>query len=59
MGCGCGKSKMARPIGATPTVGVQSRQSTQAKVVQTVSPYTTQQNKAPSHLQTTISRRTV
>lgn len=59
MGCGCGKARMARPMGATPTVSTQSRQSTQAKIVTTTSPYATQQNQVPPHLQKTIQRRTV
>lgn len=59
MGCGCGKAKMARPMGATPTVSPQTRQSAQAKVVSSVSPYTRQQNVVPEHLQKTLQRKTV
>ena len=53
---------MARPVGATPTPTVQQNgasQTTSTKVVSATSPYTTQQNKAPAHLQQAISRRTV
>ena len=49
---------MARPIGATPTVNVQTQQSISARIVAPSSPYTTQQNKAPSYLQSSL-RRTV
>lgn len=62
MACGCGKAKMARPAGSTPTPTVQQNgasQTSSAKVVAAASPYTTQQNKAPAHLQQAIARRTV
>jgi hypothetical protein len=59
MGCGCGKARVAKPMGATPTVSRATSQSTQAKVIGTSSPYTMQQNVAPAHLQKTISRRVV
>ena len=58
MACGCGKSKMARPIGATPVVNSQTQQSVSARIVAPSSPYTTQQNKAPTYLQSSL-RRTV
>lgn len=57
MACGCGK-KVARPSGATPTVSIQTRQSTTARVVAASSPYSSQQNVAPAHLQPLL-RKTV
>jgi hypothetical protein len=61
MACGCGKAKMARPgqvSTVTPVPSAQTRQSPGATVIAASTPYK-QQNVAPAHLQSSLTRRTV